>query len=450
MIRPRSALRGYQERIAKRIVDSEALLLNIPMGLGKSAITITAIADLLQARPDTRILIVAPLRVAMNTWPNEIREWEHSKDIVFSLVLGGRNQRSCAMKRKASVYITNFENMRWMVEAFDPTFDMVVVDESSKLKSGKKKSASGKASAFGSIAKVCAKASKRILMTGTMAPNGIHGLWGQAYCLDQGQRLGSTRSAFERRWFDTDYMGWNMKPTPSAESEITEKLSDLVVSIRPDESVALPPVVLTTHYSQMSPVSKLHYRELQSNMVSLPLNTSASSKSVMQNKLMQICNGAIYDDDGNVVSVNSDKIDVLEEMMEECGSDNVLVLYSYKFDLKAIRTRFSYSETMSLDNLRTVDKWNRGEIRMLLAHPASCAHGLNLQFGGFRTIWFGIPWNLELYQQANARIPRPGQKSPVCYQHHIIAKGTIEERVLARLNEKNANQERINDAFFER
>lgn len=450
MIRPRSALRGYQERIAKRISDSDALLLNIPMGLGKSAITITAIADLLKKRPDAKILIIAPLRVAMNTWPDEIKGWEHAQNIQFSLVLGSPVRRTAAMKRNVSVYITNFENMRWMVEAFDPKFDVVVVDESSKLKSGKKKSASGLPSAFGSIAKVCAKASKRILLTGTMAPNGIHNLWGQAYCLDQGQRLGSTRSAFERRWFEADYMGWNLKPIASAEREITEKLSDVVVTIKPEESVALPPVVMTTHYSHMSPVSQMHYRELQSNMVSLPLNTSAASKSVMQNKLMQICNGAIYDDDGKVVSVNSDKIEILDEMMQACGSDNVLVLYSYKFDLRALRTHFEYSETLSLDNLRTVDRWNKGEIRMLLAHPASCAHGLNLQFGGFRTIWFGIPWNLELYQQANARIPRPGQKSPVCYQHHIISKGTIEERVLARLNEKNANQERINDAFFER
>lgn len=448
MTRKRSELRDYQERIANQVLESRALLLNIPMGLGKSAIAITAIADYLLERPDAKILIVAPLRVAMNTWPDEIRGWEHTKDIVFSLVLGTPSRRMGAMKRKASVYITNFENMRWLMDQFDPTFDMVVVDESSKLKSGKKKSASGKPSAFGSIAEACARASKRLLLTGTMAPNGVHNLWGQAFCLDQGQRLGSTRSAFERRWFDTGYMGWDMKPIQGAEEEIVQKLSDIVVSIRQSESIALPPVVSTTHYSHMSPVSQMHYRELQRDLVSLPINVSAPTRSVMQNKLMQICNGAVYDDDGEVVSVNSDKADILEEMMDACAPDNVLVLYSYRFDLRNLRVRFPYSETLSLDNLRTVDRWNRGEIRMLLAHPASCAHGLNLQFGGFRTIWFGLTWDLELYQQANARIPRPGQKSALCYQHHIIAKGTVEERVLERLNEKNAHQERINECFY--
>ena len=448
-MRSRSALRPYQERIAKRILDSPALLLNVPMGLGKTAITLTALSDYIAIHPDAKILIVAPLRVATNVWPNELKEWEHTAGLTFSLVMGSPARRTGALKRKTNLYITNFEVMRWVMDTHAPVFDVVVIDESSRLKSGRKKSKSGKASAFGSIAKACAGASKRILLTGTMAPNGIHGLWGQAFCLDQGQRLGHTRTAFERRWFETDYMGWNMRPVKGAEEEITSKLSDIVVSIREEEAVALPPIVTVTNYSHLSPVNQLQYRELQREMVSKGLNASAFSKSAMQNKLMQICNGGIYDDDGEVRSVHTDKLDVLEEMMNECYPENVLVLYAYRFDLRFLRERFEYSVTMTLDNLRTVDRWNNGEIRMLLAHPASCAHGLNLQGGGHRTVWYGVPWNLEYYQQANARLARPGQKSSVCYQHHIISKGTIEERVLQRLNEKFANQEKINDCFYQ-
>lgn len=447
--RPRSLLYPHQERLARKIVDTKAILLNVPMGLGKTATVLTALVDIFVESPQARALIVAPKRVATNVWPNEILDWEHTEGIRFSVIEGSPKKRADLVKRRAQIDIINFENLKWLHEHAKTSYDVVIIDESSRLRSGKKKtSTSGGMSTFGAAAKFCEQASRRILLTGTLAPNGIHGLWGQAFCLDQGQRLGKTRSAFERRWFDKDYMGWNLTPTPAAEKEITALLSDVVFTLNPDEKVKLPDVVESNITVTLPPVARVAYSDLKRTLVSLPHDVSAISSSALKNKLLQLCNGACYREDGTVAEIHTEKLDALEELYLELNREPLIVLYQYKFDLKQIRLRFPESRTLA-DNGFQESEWNKGNIRMLLAHPKSCAHGLNLQFGGNRIVWYGLTWDLELYKQANARTARPGQKNEKCYVHHILARDTDEHKVLARLNEKDATQSRVEAVFLE-
>tara|TARA_R110000868_G_scaffold151117_4_gene374747 strand:- start:5338 stop:6696 length:1359 start_codon:yes stop_codon:yes gene_type:complete len=444
----RSDLRPYQERIATMIRERESLLLNVPMGLGKTVTVLTAVADLVRLDPKLRVLIIAPKRVATDVWPNEAALWSHMGDMTMGLIRGGWKQRTVFLQsQRCNIEVINFELVSWLQTNFpDRHYDMIVVDESSRLRSGKKRTSVAKRlSTFGAVALICARTARRVLMTGTMTPNGVQNLWPQLYCLDGGERLCRTRTAFERKWFQTDYMGWNMKLLPGAEEEIIAASSDLIVTLAQEDFVKLPPSVPVKHFVEMVPAVRADYREMQRTLVSMKHDVAATTRASCRNKLLQLCNGAMYREDGEVVDVHKDKIEVLEELARSTD-DNLLVLYRFKFDLRAIRTAFDYAR--ALDNTAVRD-WSAGKIRMLVAHPASMAHGLNLQHGGHRVVWFGLTDSLELYQQSNARLARPGQKGEHCYVHHIITRGTVEERVLSLLGERGVTQDRITDAFTE-
>lgn len=456
-MKPREKLRPYQCELVERIKATPAILLNVPMGLGKTATVLTAIADLHRENPDLKVLIVAPLRVARFVWPEEIRSWEHTAHLSHAVATGTPTQRRQAAGKRATVTIVNFESMRWFVEEFGAlSFDVVVVDESSRLKSGKKTS-KGKAddkkrpmSAFGAVASLCLRAQRRILLTGTMAPNGIRDLWGQIYCLDGGARLAPSRTRFERQWFDQGWNGWTLTPRPGAEEEILARVKDVVVSVEQAGRVDLPKVVSTFVEVALPPGCLLEYDELRKTMVSRRLELSAANKAVLAGKLLQLCNGQAYREDGSVVTIHEAKLDALDELLAEVGDEPLLVMVNFRHDIAAIRHRYgTRSHVLADGDHDVVKRWNDRRIPMLVAHPKSCAHGLNLQFGGRRTVWYGPTWDLELYQQANARLPRPGQESGVCFTHHLTTRGTVERVVFDRLNTKRVTQDRITETFFE-
>ncbi|AID44051.1 Phage DNA helicase [Candidatus Arthromitus sp. SFB-mouse-NL] len=432
----------YQEEAINKIIEIDRCGLFLDMGLGKTVITLTAINDLMFNRFEVnKVVIIAPLKVAEDTWVKELSKWDHLTNLSMSLVLGDKNKRIKALETQADIYVINRENVSWLVTYLgrDWDFDMVVIDELSSFKNPS-------ASRFKSLKKVIGKSSRVVGLTGTPNPNGYIDLWSQIYLLDSGERLGKTLTRFRDTYFVPDkrdsYRIFTYKLKSGADKLINKEISDICISMKADDYLDLPDKIFVNH--EISLENRRSYDELEKEFYfefDKGSEVTAASKSVLINKLLQLCNGAVYTDGDKYQVVRDDKLDKLEEIVESTLDSPILCFYQYKHDLDRIINRFDFAKELSQDN---IDAWNKGKIKLLLTHPASSAYGLNLQDGGNVIVWFGLPWNLELYQQANARLHRQGQKHNV-FIHHLICENTVEERVLETLQRKGKVQDELLD-----
>ena len=454
----RSRLREKQRIIVQEILRDPAKLIVSGMGSGKTAATLTALRDLLDGTDANRVLIIAPLRVATDVWPQEIEAWRHTRLLSYAVACGTDKEREAAIAANADITVINRENLVWLAKRIGSVerwpYDCVVIDESSMFKAGKKRTSpsktkkadgtvkvnkGGNMTRFGVMSAARRKIKRIYELTGTPAPNGLEDLWGQIYLLDQGAALGRTKTAFLERWFNTDPYTYSVTPKPGAEAEIMAAIKHLMVSLPPDKLVEDP--VYINVPVRFTPKLAKEYRDFEQSLVSETYDVEAVSKGVLANKLLQFNNGGLYKEDGSVVPVHDLKLKALESLIEEAQGEPVLVFYSFKFDLDAIRSRFPEAVVMN-ESPAAIQDWNTGKIKILLGHPASCGHGLNLQYGGHICIWYGLTWSLELYLQANARLPRPGQQHQVAI-YHIIAEGTYDEIALDVLSDKNVTQQKI-------
>ena len=422
------------------IIDRRACALFWGMGTGKTVTTLTAanqiLFDYLENGP---VLVIAPKRVAENTWSKEAAKWEHLPHLRVSRVMGSEKQRLAALAAPADVYVINRENVVWLVDKLQNSwpFKIVVIDELSSFKSAQAKR-------WKALRRVRGRIDRIIGLTGTPRPNGLEDLWAQIYLLDQGERLGRTLSAFRARFLVPDKMNghivYSYRPREGAEEQVYELISDICMSIRKEDVLSLPGQIYEDIELEAPPALMKKYKQFERDKVLECLDADgeivAGTAAALTNKLLQFTNGAIYDMDGKVHQLHDIKLDALEELIEEAGGDPVLVLYAYQHDADRIRERI---KCRALDKPEDIDAWNRGEIPVALVHPASIGHGLNLQDGGHILVWFGLTWSLELYQQANERLNRPGQKN-VCRVYHLVLKGTHDERVLASLKNKDVGQ----------
>lgn len=410
------------------------------MGTGKTVTTLTAVDRLLyDYLEDGPVLVIAPKRVAENTWSKEAAKWEHLQHLRVSKIMGTAKQREAALNADADLYIVNRENVVWLVDTVGQRwpFPIVVIDELSSFKSAQAKR-------WKALRRVRGRIRRLIGLTGTPRPNGLEDIWPEVYLLDQGERLGKTLGAFRARYLTPEKMNghivYSYRPKEGAEDAVYQRISDVCMSIRKDDVLSLPGQLYEDVVLETPPALLKQYKKFERERVLECLNEDgeivAGTEAALTNKLLQFANGAVYDMEGNVHHVHDVKLDALEELLEEAGGDNVLVLYAYKHDAERIRERITCRD---LDRPEDIDAWNRGEIPVAIAHPASIGHGLNLQDGGHIIIWYGLSWSLELYQQANERLNRPGQKH-VCRVYHLIMKGTHDERVLQSLNNKDKGQ----------
>jgi len=441
---------SYQE-YAKDFIDQNPVsCLLLDMGLGKTAITLTAINDLLfDSFEAHKVLVIAPLRVARNTWPNELGKWGHLSDLRFSVVVGTEAERKTALWAKADIYIINRENVQWLIEEsgilFD--FDTLVVDELSSFKNHQTKR-------FRSLIKVRPKVKRIIGLTGTPSSNGLMDLWAEYRLLDMGQRLGRFIGQYRSTYFTPDKRNgqviFSYKPLPFAEKEIYAKIADITISMKSTDHLIMPDLVTAQYPIKLSDKECERYDELRQDLV-LKLaggDVTAANAAALSGKLCQMANGAVYGDDGTVHYIHDRKLDALEDLIEAANGKPVLVAYWFKHDLERISARLKdrHISFTKLDTPDSITSWNEGKWPVALIHPASAGHGLNLQSGGSTIIWFGLTWSLELYQQANARLWRQGQKAETVVLHHIIAKDTIDDRVMKALLDKDKTQTALIEA----
>ena len=434
----------YQEYATKFIEDNEESAVFLECGLGKSVITLTAIKNLMARGEVNRVLVVAPLRVGKTTWPEEINKWEHLAGLTYAVAIGNVAERLSALKAKADITIINRENVEWLIDksgvAFD--YDMLVIDELSSFKSFKAKR-------FKALLKVRPHITRVVGLTGTPSSNGLMDLWAEFRLLDLGERLGRYITRYRLAYFTPDKRNaqvvFSYKPLPGAEERIYDKIDDITISMRAADYLKLPSLVMNTVVVEMGDKEKEIYDSLCDDMVvSLGDNEiDAVNAASLSNKLLQMANGAVYGDEHSVHQIHGEKLNALEDLIESANGKPVLVAYWFKHDLARIKAKFPFAREIKTD--ADIRAWNRGEIEVGIIHPASAGHGLNLQTGGSTLIWFGLTWSLELYQQTNARLYRQGQKNTVVI-HHIVTKGTIDERVLKALGKKEKTQNSLIDA----
>lgn len=435
---------SYQEYAIRYIETHPISALLIDMGLGKASITLTAIRNLLfDSFEVCKVLVIAPLRVAKNTWTDEIKKWEHLSTLTYSLIVGNENERLSALNEKADIYIINRENVDWLVNksGYKFDFDMVVIDELSSFKNHQSKR-------FKSLMKVRPLVKRIVGLTGTPSSNGLMDLFAEFKILDMGKRLGYFIGQYRNTYFKPDKMNgpivYSYKPLPNAENAIYEKISDITVSMKANEYLKMPELLTSNYVVELSNSEKNQYDEMKKSLV-LEITDgeiTASNAASLSNKLCQLSNGAIYDDEQNIVEIHDRKLEALEDIIESMNGKPLLIAYWYRHDLERIKSRFSVREIKTSED---ISDWNDGKIPVALIHSASAGHGLNLQNGGSTLVWFGLTWSLELYQQTNARLYRQGQKNTVVIQH-IITKGTIDEQILKALQKKNKTQADLIDA----
>ncbi len=436
----------YQQHCIDKIIEIKKAGLFLDMGLGKTVITLTAVKELKYNRFQVqKVLVIAPKKVAEGTWIREKDKWDHTKMLRVSAVLGSQAKRIRALNMPADIYIVNRENVVWLVDYYRNSwpFDMVVVDESSSFKSHKAKR-------FKALASMAPHIERMIELTGTPSPNGLDDLWSQIYLLDGGERLGKRYTQFRERYFDPGDRGqsviFNYKAKPGSEESILEKISDICISMKAEDYLQLPEVT----YHQIPVVLDIKaektYRELERKMVlELPGDEddiSVTSAAALSNKLLQLANGAIYDDDHRVHEVHGCKVEAFLELVEALQGKPALVFYNFQHDRERILKALDKSglRIRELKTSKDEDAWNRRELDILLTHPASSAYGLNLQQGGNHVVWFGLTWNYELYTQANKRLHRQGQSERVII-HHLVCSGTRDEDVVKALEWKGNMQE---------
>lgn len=434
---------NYQIYSTNFILNNPISAIFLECGLGKSVISLTAINDLMLDYFDvSRTLVIAPLRVANSTWPDEIKKWDHLKHLNYSVVIGSEKERLDALGKPAHIYLINRENVDWLItkSGIPWKFDMVVIDELSSFKSYQAKR-------FKSLLKVRPKLKRIVGLTGTPSSNGLMDLWAEFRLLDMGERLGRYITYYRQNFFVPDkrnqQMIFSYKPKDGAEKKIYSLISDITISMKSKDFLKMPECIMNEVVVSLSDKEQNLYDSLKQDMV-LAIEEDeidAINAATLSNKLLQMSNGAVYNDDKESLHIHDRKLDALEDLIEGANGKPVLVTYWFKHDLERIKDRFDVREIKSA---KDISDWNKGKIPMALIHPASAGHGLNLQAGGSTLIWFGLTWSLELYQQTNARLYRQGQDSTVVI-HHILTKGTIDEDVMKALKAK----ERIQDALIE-
>lgn len=433
---------AYQQYAKDKLIELPEAALFLDLGLGKTVTTLTAIDELMYDRFEVnRVLVIAPKRVAEDTWTTEAEKWDHLNHLKISRVLGSRKDREAALQEEADIYVINRENVVWLVERFRKNwpFDMVVVDELSSFKSNQAKR-------FKALRQVRPQIRRFVGLTGTPAPNGLLDLWPQMYLIDRGERLGKTISGYRNRYFypekSNGYVVYSYTPKPGAEEAIQKKIADICVPMKAEDYLAMPELTVNDISVKLSASEMRLYRKLEREklMEIQGEEVTALTAASVYNKLLQMANGGIYTDAGDALEIHRKKLEALEEIVDTAVGQPVLVFYNYRHDYTRLAECFP--EARTLKNQQDIRDWNEGCIPVLLAQPASMGHGLNLQAGGHIIVWYGLNWSLELYQQANARLYRQGQKNGVII-HRLIAKGTVDEDVIRRLESKDQTQESL-------
>ena len=441
---------NYQKYAIEFIKEHPVAAILLDMGMGKTSLTLTAIYELMYERFEiSKVLIVAPLRVARNTWSDEIKKWDHLNGLKYSIVVGTAAERKRALMKEADIYIINRENVPWLVEqsgtVFD--FDMVVIDELSSFKNWQAKR-------FKALMKVRPKIKRIVGLTGTPSSNGLMDLFAEFKLLDMGERLGRFISQYRLDFFKPDRMNgpivYTYKLLPGAEDRIYNRISDITISMKGTDYLDMPELISTEHKVYLDEAEKAQYDILKDELVlQLPGGEiTASNAATLSGKLSQLANGAIYSDDKDVKIFHDRKLEALEDLIEAANGRPVLVAYWFKHDLKRITERLNKLGIVfqQLDKDESIRKWNAGELQVGLIHPASAGHGLNLQSGGNILVWFGLTWSLELYQQTIARLWRQGQSQGTVSVIHIVTDGTVDERILKALEQKDSTQAALIDA----
>lgn len=435
----------YQEYATRFIIEHPTAAVFLQMGLGKSVITLTAIQELALERFEVcRVLVIAPLRVARDTWPSEIQKWNHLHSLTYSVAVGTEAERTAALKKNTLIHIINRENVQWLIEQSGLSFqyDMVVIDELSSFKSYQAKR-------FRALMKVRPKLSRIVGLTGTPSSNGLMDLWAEFRLLDMGKRLGKFITHYREAFFLPDRRSaqqvFTWKPKPGAEDEIYRRISDITISMKSVDFLKMPEYISNRVPVHLSPAERDTYDALKQELV-ISLHgeeIDAVNAASLSGKLCQLANGGIYDSEHQSLFFHERKLDALEDIIEGANGQPVLVAYWFRHDLERIRERFAVREIRAS---RDIADWNNGKIPVACIHPASAGHGLNLQAGGNTLVWFGLTWSLELYQQTNARLWRQGQKADTVVIHHIVTENTIDEQILAALERKDMTQTALMNA----
>lgn len=430
---------SYQRFAENFILQNPVTALLLDMGLGKTAITLTAIWNLMFDFFEVhKVLVVAPLRVARDTWPEEISKWEHLNGLQFSVAVGTETERRAALLTKADVYIINRENIDWLVNksGIKWQWDMLVLDELSSFKSWQSQR-------FKAIWSIRTKIKRVVGLTGTPSGNGLMDLFAEYKLLDMGQRLGRYISRYREVYFQPDKRDgmriFTYKPRPGAEKEIYDRISDITISMKSTDHLQMPEMVNSEVTVHLSKEEHEKYDTLRRDML-LKIGTDeidAVNAAALSGKLCQMANGAVYSDDDGFIGIHDRKLDALEDIIEAVGGKPLLVAYWFRHDLERIQKRFKVEKLDTADSIR---RWNKGDIPVAVIHPASAGHGLNLQNGGNTLVWFGLTWSLELYQQTVARLWRQGQTAETVVAQHIVTKGTIDEQIMRALREKDKTQ----------
>src|SRR5574344_404376 len=438
----RNNLHDYQRFSVNFIENHPCVAILLDCGCGKTIITLTAITDLLFDSFEVhKVLVICPLRVGM-VWKSETQKWKHLQDLRLSVAIGTVAERKAALSTPADITIINRENVEWLVENNDFDYDMVVIDELSSFKNHSAKR-------FKALQKVRPKVKRIVGLTGTPSSNGLMDLWSEFKLLDMGERLGRFITHYRNTYFMPDKRNgeiiYSYKPRPEAEDEIYSRISDITISMKCTDHLKMPELISSQYEVMLSPDERKQYESLKTELVLTVSDgeITAANAAALTNKLSQLANGAIYDDEKNIIEIHSRKLDALEDIIESANGNPLLVAYWFKHDLERIKKRF---EVREIKTTQDITDWNARNIPIAVIYPASPRHGLNLPKGGSTLVWFGLTWSLELYQQTNARLWRQGQTSGTVVIQHIITKGTIDERILTALNKKEVTQNALIDA----
>lgn len=434
----------YQEYAKRFIIEHPEAAIFLDCGMGKTVITLTAIQELINDYFDVkRVLVIAPLRVGLTSWPAEIAKWDHLKNLRYSVAIGSTAKRIAALNDKtAQIVIINRENVDWLIKYNRFDFDMVVIDELSSFKSHKSKR-------FKALMSKRPMVKRIVGLTGTPSSNGLMDLWAQFKLLDFGKRLGRFIGNYREWYFRPDKMNgpivYSYKPMPFAEKEIYEKISDITISMSALDHLKMPELIINEVEVEMNPHERRKYNDLKDELVlEIPDGViTAANAASLTNKLCQMANGRIYDEDKNIIHIHDRKLDALEDIIESANGQPVLIAYWFKHDFEAISSRFKVRE---IKTSADIADWNDKKIPVAVIHPASAGHGLNLQSGGNILVWYGLTWSLELYQQTNARLWRQGQTSGTVVIQHIVCKDTVDGNILKALKAKNTTQSALIDA----
>ena len=440
----------YQRYATEYIESHPEAAVFLDMGLGKTSITLTALNNLLFDYFDVhRILVVAPLRVARNTWSDEIEKWDHLHNLTFAIAVGSEKERLEALRKQADITMINRENLQWLIEKSGQPFeyDMVVIDELSSFKNHQAKR-------FKALMKARPKVKRIVGLTGTPSSNGLMDLFAEFKILDMGMRLGRFIGQYRNTYFKPDKMNgpivYSYKPLPGAEDAIYEKISDITISMKAADHLKMPELVNTKYMVHLSEKEKKKYEDMKAELVlELPEGEiTAANAASLSGKLSQMANGAVYADNESILPIHDRKLDALEDIIESANGKPLLIAYWFKHDLIRIEQRLTEKKIpfQKLDSDASMKMWNKGELPVALIHPASAGHGLNLQSGGSTLVWFGITWSLELYQQTVARLYRQGQSSGTVTVIHILTQGTVDEKIMKALADKDSTQSALIDA----